>query len=162
MKVNFTGVTATKKQGCGIADTTIKEVAFGESKVKKTPYMSVTTESENGALHTEEYYLSQKALPKLKHLMEDGLGCDQSQLDRDITEEQMRSLLVGKKVRLKFSGEEYLRKDQTLGIKVVIGFGNFAESIKVPKDKSSLSYSEDRDIAKLKDTSSIPQDDMPF
>lgn len=158
MKVNFTGVSSVKKQGCGIADTSITDVTFGESKQKKTPFVAVTTASENGALHTEEYYLSPKALPKLRHLLEEGLGLEGSQLDRDITEEQMKSMLVGKKVRLKFSGEEYIRKDSTLGIKVTIGFGNFAENMKVPKERSALSFNEGRDIAKT----SVVTEDSPF
>ena len=149
MKVNLKGVSAgTKRQGSGIADVTITGAAFGESTVKKTPYVEVTTENATGATHSDQFYLSPGALPRLRHLLEDGLGYTSEQLDRDLTEDQMKALLVGKKVRLKFSGEEYVRKDQTIGMKTTLGFGNFAENIKTPADKTALTFSEDRDIKK--------------
>jgi hypothetical protein len=81
--------------------------------------------------------------------MEEGLGYDKGQLERDMTEDQLKGMLVGKRVRLKFSGREYLKKDNTIGSVTELGFSNFAENVKIPANSTQLTFLESRDVKKV-------------
>ena len=52
----------------------------------------------------------------------------------------MLNTCMGKPYRMKFIGKEYINKDGNVGIRVAIGFPNFAEPMSVPKDKSLLRF----------------------
>jgi hypothetical protein len=150
MNVNFTGVSSGQKRiGWGVQETEITDLIFNKEKQKGTPYLGVTVTNNDGATHMEKFHLTPAALPKLKHLMEDGLGYDNTVLNRDNTEDQLRSLLVGKKVRLKFCGREYLKKDGTIGSATELGFANFAENVKIPTERTTLHFSEATDVKKV-------------
>ena len=150
MKVNFTGAsTGQKRIGWGVQEVTITDGAFDKEKQKGTPYLAATVATDDGATHMEKFHLTDKALPKLRHLMEEGLGYDKGQLERDMTEDQLKGMLVGKRVRLKFSGREYLKKDNTIGSVTELGFSNFAENVKIPANSTQLTFLESRDVKKV-------------
>ncbi len=54
--------------------------------------------------------------------------------------DSMLTACIGKPYRQKFTGEEYIDKDNRVQVKVSIGFPNFAENINVPANESKLLF----------------------
>lgn len=171
MKVSFKGVetsTKTRRLGPGVHDAvTIKSVAFGVSSKKQTPFCEVEFESKEGSLK-DKFYTTVKALPKFKELFLN-TGHSDNQLQREISEDEIRALLVGKTLRLKVVGREYVKTDQSgIAIASELGFSGFSEPMNVPFEKSKLSFDSDRDLTKLTsdETSEIvemeSESDSPF
>ena len=151
-KVNFTNVESnskTRRLGPGIHENaTIKTVAFGNSKKKGTPYAEVEFQNTNGT-HKEQFYLTEKALSKYKELFM-SCGFPEDTLCRETSEDEQRSMLVNKVLRIKAKGEEYLKTDQSgIGIRAVLDFGGFSEPASVAKSESRLTFNADIDIKRL-------------
>lgn len=60
---------------------------------------------------------------------------------------KLNKFFAGKKVRMLFTGKEYLRQDGNIGVRCDIGVGNFVESIDT--NPSKLNYDESRHMTKL-------------
>jgi hypothetical protein len=105
MGINFKGVAEAQANNItpwGVVDVfTIKSVEFNPSKKKGTLGMDVVFEREQDSFkHT--FYLSEKALPRVVHLVKHAVGKD---LDDDLSEEQLKAMLTGRKVGIKTSAK---------------------------------------------------------
>jgi hypothetical protein len=61
--------------------------------------------------------------------------------------DKLNKFFAGNKVRMLFTGKEYLRQDGNIGTKTEIGAGNFVESIDTKP--STLKFDENRHMTKL-------------
>lgn len=172
--INFKGVEVAAEVksglGLGIHEVTISGVVFEKEKNDKaTPYADVTFLNEEGDF-SDKFHLTQKALPKLKHLLI-GLNAPENILEGELTEEQLKAFLTGKKVRICISGREYMGNDGTIKVARELGFSRFAESILVSKVDSKLKFDNVYNIKKLPSTATAPaatrtapvdKNDLPF
>ena len=109
---------------------TIKEVNFGNSTNKQTPYMELVLEDESSSFK-EAFYLTAKALPKVQHM---ALATGEK-ISGDVTEDALKARFVNKKAALKVFGSVNEEKGT---VYASLGFGGFAK----PVDKlSELSWS---------------------
>lgn len=107
MELDFKGVDQAKGKPMTVPGTiglfTITAVKFDKSKEKQTPYMEVTFDHESdGTQFRHSFYLSQKALPRIQHLIASATG---SEITEKITHEILPKKLMGKKIGLKVLGE---------------------------------------------------------
>lgn len=65
---------------------------------------------------------------------------------------------IGKMMRFKFTGEEYLKDNGSIGVRSRIGFPDFAESMTIPKDSTKLLF----DINNKYDYKKVPVVDDVF
>src|SRR5690348_13578473 len=99
--LNFKGVDEAKdlvmtKPGT-IAVFNIEEVKFDSSKNKGTYYMGVKF-SKKGDSFSHSFYLTEKALPRVKTLIKAVTG---KVIEEELLEEQIKMMLTGKEVALK-------------------------------------------------------------
>lgn len=126
--INFKGVEEAKdkvgtKPGT-IGVFKISDVKFDTTKNKGTYYMGVTF-SRSGDEFSHSFFLSEKALPRIKSLVKNVAGVD---LDSEVLEEKLIALLKGKEVALKVTA----RIDETNGRAYAdLSFGGFSK----PADK---------------------------
>jgi hypothetical protein len=105
MNLNFKGVEETKdivSTSPGTKDVfTIKKVVFESSKNKGTMYMGVTFNNKASEF-THSFFLSEKALPRVKSLVKHAVG---KELDDEVSEAQLIAMLTGKQVALKVTAK---------------------------------------------------------
>ena len=137
--INFKGVsevkekTATRPGTIGVYKVT--DVKFDTTKNKGTYYMGVTF-SSNSDEFNHSFFLSEKALPRVKSLVKHVSGVE---LDAEVMEEKLIALLKGKEVALKVTA----RIDETNGRAYAdLSFGGFSK----PADQvSQLSFTAKED-----------------
>lgn len=179
--LNFAGVKSEngpKVIKPGIHENTlITGVVEGTTKNgKKT--INIGFQTPDGATFTAECSMEgnapQYTLSKLKHMMTKLVSEDV--VDTLTTVEQVNKTLINKRLRMKFTGEEYLNKEGQVRIKTTLGLPEFAESMNVPKVDSGLIFDSSRnsDIKRLQINSSTGNpstspavapagsDDLPF
>ena len=130
----------------GVHSVMITGGVFDKSPNKETPYCEITFVSidDSGDL-TSKFYLSPKALPRLKELLVT-LGVSDSLFETEISEEQLLSLITGKKLKILISGKEYVSQNSgEVKIARDLGFSNFCE----PLTENSLKFNPLKHIKKL-------------
>lgn len=133
------------------------------------PYITVGFVDDNGSQLNQKLFMSDAArkwtILKLKKLIE---ASEQLIPDGDLTVESLNSLLAGKRMWIKVSGEEAMKQfdGETSPKKVVYGNlagFNFAASI---SNGDSLSFDESKDIVRLGSAATgavkAPSDELPF
>lgn len=177
MNVDFTGVednlpASVTKLSPGVYDLTITGMEFGlQENEKATPYADVTVVASSGQ-HTDRFYLTPKALIRLKHLLLNA-GVSETLLSGKVNAEQLVNASIGKKVRARLNGREYMSsKDNSIRVVAEFAFNNYAQPISEP---NTLTFDASKHISRLNSTSSITStsnavpelkmpvsDDMPF
>lgn len=103
--INFKGVEKAKESTMtrpGVIDVfEIKEVKFDTTPKKGTYYMGVSF-SRKADNFSHSFFLSEKALPRVKSLVEYATG---KSLEEELQEDQLIALLTGKKLGLKVTGK---------------------------------------------------------
>lgn len=122
--INFKGVEEAKDKVSTRPGTigvfTISDVKFDTTKNKGTYYMGVTF-SRSGDEFSHSFFLSEKALPRIKTLVKNVAGVE---LDSEVLEEKLVALLKGKQVALKVTA----RIDETNGRAYAdLSFGGFSK-----------------------------------
>ena len=139
----------------GIQNVTIKSVV-GETNQNGNPVIKMSFTLVGGTDATDfRFFMSPNAeevsLKKIRHIVTK-VAKDQDYLDckGDTVEEygaNLNELLAGKSLRMKFTGEEYLKQDGNVGVRSNVGLPNFAEPIEdgaeypvVAEENSKLVY----------------------
>lgn len=176
--IDFSGVSESRSQKLapGVYEFTISDFQFGESPQKKTPFARITFNAEQGT-HSDDFYLTTNALPRLKHLLSKA-GVSDDVLSGSVNTDQLVKACTGKRFRGRLNGREFVSStDGKIRIAAEFGFANFAESISTTP--SNLTFDPAKHIAKLKtdgmsttgttDSTGMPvmessstADDMPF
>lgn len=103
---NFSNVEEAREIGMtppGTIDVfKIKEVTFDSTKVKSTYYMKVVFNRKQDQFN-HSFFLSEKALPRIKSLVKHASGTILS--GASVQEEELIRLLVGKDIALKVTGK---------------------------------------------------------
>lgn len=165
----------------GIYQVEITGIKVGQTSTG-LPRLEVGFITPEGETHTENFSLNSKVNPgktksgmditmsKIKHI--GSKVVTEEQLNNAQTPEQLNALLTGKKLRMKFCGEEFIGQNGKV-VKTVIGSGVFAESLEVPQDSTILKFDPNNvyDIKRIPTEeaadSSIPSstsksDELPF
>jgi hypothetical protein len=163
---------STKVKGFSIKNCTITGVIAGKTQTGND-LIEVGFVTSDGLEHTERMSLSGGAvkytLQKLSTLASKIVAAEE--VSKDMSVEQLNRLLTGKKVRIKFSAEEYVGTDGNTYTKAVIGLFGFCESIDVPMEETKLVLDKDSkwDYKRLPSsstagtsTSKSNVDDLPF
>jgi hypothetical protein len=149
--LNF-GSEQADKQSTGNTKRTIKpgvheNVTITGVEQNLTPngkkVVKVSFLAEDGAEATAEWSLEGGAVPyttrKLKHLVTKVV--DAGQVKDTTTIDEVAKQVTGAKLRIKFSGEEYVsNRDGQVRVKSVVGLPNFAESMVIPAKDTRLAY----------------------
>lgn len=155
----------------GIGSFTVNGITVGKSSVKGTPFLEVSFQNSENIPFSERFYLTAKAMPRVKELL---INCGVSEEQSNkagLTEKDIQNLLNGRSIRLKIGGEEWRNNEGKIRVKRKLPFRNFSESLSVPDTESKLFYNESRDIQKIDgdstyatpNTPSIKgDDDLPF
>lgn len=149
----------------GVDEFTVKDVTSGVSSKKKTAFIEVSFENSKGVPFADKFYLTPKALDKLREFLR---GCDmpEEQINRtDMKLQEIKDFVVGKQIRMIIKGEEYLNQEGKKRTRRTLPFKFYCESITVPKDKSRLKFDEKWHLDKLEGvpTSDSKDDsDLPF
>jgi hypothetical protein len=155
MNLNFNNVEVKEGPSYvqpGVSEFLITEIKEGVMPFDdKVPCISIKVEDlenksvyvENFSMKTEKSPGKEKApyewsLERIKHLGTKIISEDDFNSIQNVN--QMSAKLVGSKVRLKFGAREYLSNDNVLKVVAKLPFSRFAESISIPKEKSSLKY----------------------
>lgn len=136
---------------------------------KKSAYYSLNMQTLNGSMVYEmKFYLSEKSIPislkNAKHIVTK--VASQKELDscKGETEEQLLesilSVLVGKSLRMKFSGEEYINDKGQLKMRTIIGRPNFAESLNEKESALRFDKNNKYDISRIPSDQIIPQPEI--
>lgn len=118
-----------------IAIFTIKEVKFDATKNKGTYYMGVLFARKQDQF-SHSFFLSEKALPRVKSLVKVATGKPIGEED-ELTEEQLKMLLTGKEIALKVTAKF---DDETGKAYPDLIFGGFSKS---PDKISELTFSDE-------------------
>lgn len=103
----------------------IKEVKFGTTSGKGTYYMGVTF-ARKGDQFSHSFFLSEKALPRIKSLVKMATG---KVLEDELQEEQLKMMLEGKKIALKVTGKIDETSGRAYPDLVFGGFGKSADKL---------------------------------
>lgn len=135
LEVDFTGVeeaTSSKfpdRLTPGVYDLiTISGLELGTGTGdKKTPYAEFSFIADAGE-HKDKFYLTVKALPRLKHML---LACGVSNevLSARMSADQLKAVSIGKHFRGRLNGREYINKKGEKAIASEFGFSGFAEPV---------------------------------
>jgi hypothetical protein len=177
--LNFSGVTAdnapkTIKPGVH-ENVMITGVTDGKTSNGKS-IISIGFQTPDNATFTSDCSMEGKApeytMRKIKHLLSKFIP--EETINNITSTDQVNKQLTGKTLRIKFQGEEYLNKEGQVRIKTALGLPNFAESMKIAKVDSSLTFdsTNNYDIKRLS-PSDVPtaqattsavaaSDDLPF
>lgn len=127
--INFSGVEEAKGGGMvkfgTIGVFKVKAIKFGTSPDKGTPYVEPEFVNADGESFRESFYLTDKALPKLQHLIVAATG---NKAPDQLSYQQLEAMLMNKKVALKVHGNHVPAKG---AVYPTLGFGGFAK----PEDK---------------------------
>jgi|GEM_PF-5065158 len=111
----------------GVYETKITKVEFGKSKNKGTEFIKVTFQDDKSNLiHSEDFYLSKGALPRVQHLVSQATGV---KLTGEVTEQSLSAKLIGKRVRIALGGEKKINNSGDVVTYSQLGFGGFAQPI---------------------------------
>jgi hypothetical protein len=148
----------------GIHEVTIKSVK-GETNQNGNPLIVMSlylVDGEEDATTDFRFYLSEKAqtvtYKKIRHIFTkvvkdvDYLEAKASNVEE--LGEVYNNKLAGNSLRIKFTGEEYLKQDGTVGIRANIGYPEFAEAIQENAEYpvvtvTKMIFNPDYDIKKL-------------
>jgi len=173
MSIDFTGVEEEvgdnkdypAKLSLGVHETTISGVTFGESSKKGTPYAEVEFVDDSGATHSDRFYITPKALMRLKSLLIN-VGIDEDSISGELPDSQLVAMLTNKKVRILVGGREFISDSGETRIAKEFPFRGFSESVSVPSSESTLAYSEDKHLKRLETSTATPNgeaaSDFPF
>jgi hypothetical protein len=164
----------------GVHEVTIAEVT-GDTPEGKSPYVMFKFVDKEGKAADIRFYLStgavKRSLEKIVHLGTKLVTREQiDATDADTATEygaNLNKLLRGKKVRIKFSGEQVQGTNgKPNWFKAVIGLPAFAEEIEVSPSKLKFDENSKWDMKRLEATSSTEElatantsgasDDLPF
>jgi len=130
---------STKIKGFSIEDCTITGIIASKTQGGKDQ-IEVGFISTGGLEHTERMSLSSGAmkytLQKLHTLASRCISPED--VSKDMSLDLFNKLLTGKKVRIKFSAEEFRGTDDNIYTRAVIGLWDFAEEISVPRNETKL------------------------
>lgn len=138
----------------GVHEVTIKGVK-GEVNQNGTPMILIEMylrSADSTASSTFRFPMSPNAedssLKKIRHIVTK-VAKDEAYLNAkgDSVEEYGESLneiLAGQSLRMKFTSEEYLKQDQTVGVRANIGLPNFAEAIQEGAEKPVVSEADSK------------------
>jgi hypothetical protein len=143
----------------GIQEVSIVSVT-GEVNKNDNPFITINfkiKESDGKFTTGIRMFFSEKAAPYSKANL---LHITNRVVDRALIDsitsptiveygEALSSVLAGTELRMKFQGEEYAKADGSIGTRSVLGFPDFAESLKVAADKTGLVFDANQDIKKL-------------
>lgn len=148
--IDFTGVEEKPENQYperikpGVYDFKISGMEFKTAEnEKKTPYVEITFNTGN-LQHTDKFYLTHKALPRLKHLLTQA-GVDKDILSKDVTSDGLKKASMGKSFRGLLGGRQYLNNENKLRVAPEFPFQNFAE----PLGGSTLVFDETKHIRLL-------------
>ena len=142
----------------GYIEPGIEEVVIAGVEYKKNdnnkPYIGVKLITTDGSReHTERFFVSTEkgtktSLKRIKSLLKEILG--EQKANQDYTVEELNKMLVGKKGRMKFIGEEYEYNGE-VRVRTSLAFMGFVESLDIKKEESRLTYNPNnsRDYIKL-------------
>jgi hypothetical protein len=180
MDVDFTGVVEE------VIKERIKPGEYEEFKIsgvefgvadndKKTPYVNITV-NVGELQHTDKFYLTSKALPKLKHMLRN-CGIDPALLETKMSTADFERIVIGRSFRGIMGGREFLNEEGQTRIAPQFPFRGFAE----PVGSNNLKFDPAKHIERLKNpnatssqagteigmetdsnTLEAPADDLPF
>lgn len=148
----------------GIYDEVIiKGVTSGTSKNKQTPFVAVELYTKEGGEQNSksfEFYMSENAADmskaKLKHIAtkvntEEAFNSISASSLEEYAQ-KLNSIMAGRELRMKFTGEEYENAQGDVKEAARIGLPNFAEATQpgaayppVSKEKSQLTFDKDNE-----------------
>lgn len=167
----------------GINEVTFVKIEGNPGQEGKSPFITIdfAKMSDNSKGVSEKLYFSEKAiessLQKIKHMATKVVTVDKidaiNESDVVAYAAKLNSLLVGKSLRIKFSGEEIQgsegKKNWTKAVFPYYVSGKtppFAEDLKVKETKLTFDSNNKFDVKKLvaptATTNLGPKDDLPF
>jgi hypothetical protein len=144
---NFSDVQAGSSAKPSIKPGIHENVTLGSITSETTPngkaVIRVPFSLDNGAeLNIDmsmEGNAPQYTMRKLKHMMTKVV--DENVVNSATTLQDINKILSGKKLRMKFTGEEYVsQRDGKVYVKTVLGLPNFAEPMTITSEMSALTY----------------------
>jgi hypothetical protein len=173
---NFSDVQAGSSVKPSIKPGVHENVTIGTISSETTPngksVVRVPFSLDNGAdLNIDmsmEGNAPQYTMRKLKHLMTK--VADETLVNSASTIQDINKILSGKKLRIKFTGEEYVsQRDGKVYVKTVLGLPNFAEPMTITPEMSALTYNPNIEYdlkrvnkATVEANASKVTDDLPF
>jgi hypothetical protein len=162
----------------GIHEVEITGVRVGTTSTG-LPRLEIGFINANGETHIEKFSLNSKVNPgktksglditmsKIKHIGTKVVS--EEEINNAKTPEQLNALLTGKKLRIKFCGEEFIG-EKGKSIKTIIGNGVFAESLDTNPSKLKFDENNIYDIRRIPDSQNDNSftndeknvDDLPF
>jgi hypothetical protein len=164
----------------GISEVMVSSVKGGTTP-SGTPFLEFAFESPEGATNKSSYYFKEgmNAQISTQAVAQIADATDTRELIDNITAsnyetygEKLNTILMGKKFRGKFNGQEKIKRDGSgTWVEVKLGSGLFAESLTIKESDTKLYWSEEKNIKRLpkeavqaitEGSSPAPKSDLPF
>jgi len=150
--------------GTGVHEVIISDIKK-ETNDNGNTFMEIEFSKEEGGnkmTNNIRLYMTEKAMPSTQQKLLN-IGNNVSSDFTSLTSfEEVAAELIGKPIRIRFNGEEYLKQDGTVGIRPSLPLSDFAEAIiegalhdAVPAAESQLTFDKDKHIRRI-DTDSAP------
>lgn len=138
----------------GIHEVKIVNVEEGTNKNGKD-YIAITFENLNGTrTHTETMYCStESGIEWTSRRIKEIFEClyPSTSIPENLIVAQLKKAFVGKSLRCMFLGEEYEKKDKSIGLSTKLRLSNFCESLSIPATESRFEFDPSKHIKRLED-----------
>jgi len=138
----------------GVHEVKIVDITEGTNKNGKD-YIAVEFENLNGTrTHTETMYCSTESgiewtSRRIKEIFECLLPS--TAIPEKLIVAQLKKAFMGKPLRCMFLGEEYEKKDGSVGMSTKLRLSNFCEAISIPGSESRFEFDPSKHIKRLED-----------